>query len=62
MICGQYKIEMRVRNHTTIPRPTMIQTIAQCVPDGHIVDLNGPEIFILVEVFKVRDIYVFIAA
>jgi tRNA acetyltransferase TAN1 len=49
----QYKIELRVRNHTTIPRPLLIQSIAQCVPDGHTVDLQNPQIFVLVEVFKV---------
>ncbi|KDR76001.1 hypothetical protein GALMADRAFT_247216 [Galerina marginata CBS 339.88] len=48
----KYKIELRVRNHTTIPRPTMIQNVAQCVPEGHTVDLENPQIFILVEVFK----------
>ncbi|PPQ95192.1 hypothetical protein CVT26_014883 [Gymnopilus dilepis] len=48
----KYKIELRVRNHTTIPRPTLIQNIAACVPEGHVVDLENPEIFILVEVFK----------
>ncbi|KIM40614.1 hypothetical protein M413DRAFT_165114 [Hebeloma cylindrosporum] len=47
-----YKIELRVRNHTTIPRPLLIQSIAQCVPEGHTVDLQNPRIFILVEVFK----------
>ncbi|KJA14525.1 hypothetical protein HYPSUDRAFT_150271, partial [Hypholoma sublateritium FD-334 SS-4] len=47
-----YKIELRVRNHNTIPRPMLIQTIAQSVPDGHTVDLSNPKIFILVEVFK----------
>jgi len=48
----KYKIELRVRNHTTIPRPTLIQHVAQCVPEGHTVDLENPQIFILVEVFK----------
>ncbi|KAF8910554.1 hypothetical protein CPB84DRAFT_1763965 [Gymnopilus junonius] len=48
----KYKIELRVRNHTTIPRPTLIQNIAQCVPEGHTVDLENPQIFVLVEVFK----------
>jgi tRNA acetyltransferase TAN1 len=47
-----YKIELRVRNHTTIPRLTLIQNVAQCVPEGHTVDLENPRIFILVEVFK----------
>ncbi|EMD31359.1 hypothetical protein CERSUDRAFT_109526 [Gelatoporia subvermispora B] len=48
----KYKIEMRVRNHNKISRDTLIQTIAKCVPEGHIVDLENPEVFILVEVFK----------
>lgn len=59
-----YKIELRVRNHTTIPRPMLIQHIAQCVPECHSVDLENPDIFILVEIFKsvcgvsiVRDYY-----
>ena len=34
----------------------MIQTIASCVPEGHTVDLDDPELFVLVEVFKVRSI------
>lgn len=47
-----YKIELRIRNHTTLSRPTIIQTIADCVPEGHVVNLTDPTIFILVEVFK----------
>ncbi|KIJ94221.1 hypothetical protein K443DRAFT_642276 [Laccaria amethystina LaAM-08-1] len=47
-----YKIELRMRNHTTIPRQTLIQHVAQCIPEGHNVSLANPEIFILVEVFK----------
>jgi len=48
----KYKIEIRMRNHTTIPRATLIQHVAQCVPEGHTVALENPEVFILVEVFK----------
>ncbi|KAF9466611.1 hypothetical protein BDZ94DRAFT_1251348 [Collybia nuda] len=48
----KYKIELRMRNHTTIPRPTIINHIASCVPDSHTVALADPELFILVEVFK----------
>ncbi|PPQ91724.1 hypothetical protein CVT25_012865 [Psilocybe cyanescens] len=48
----KFKIELRVRNHTTIPRPVLIQSVAQCVPEGHSVDLQDPQIFLLVEVFK----------
>ncbi|PFH48748.1 hypothetical protein AMATHDRAFT_149123 [Amanita thiersii Skay4041] len=47
-----YKIELRVRNHTTMQRMDLIQTIALCVPQGHTVSLTEPDIFILVEVFK----------
>ncbi|KAJ7761979.1 hypothetical protein DFH07DRAFT_739785 [Mycena maculata] len=47
-----YKIELRIRNHTTITRPDFIQAIADCVPKVHTVDLEYPELFILVEVFK----------
>ncbi|KAH9481236.1 hypothetical protein JR316_0005758 [Psilocybe cubensis] len=48
----KFKIELRIRNHTTIPRTVLIQNVAQCVPEGHTVDLQDPEIFLLVEVFK----------
>ncbi|RXW16571.1 hypothetical protein EST38_g9284 [Candolleomyces aberdarensis] len=59
-----YKIELRVRNHTTLARPAIIQHIASWVPEGHTVSLDNPEIFVLVEIFKsvcgvsiVRDYY-----
>jgi tRNA acetyltransferase TAN1 len=51
----KYKIEARIRNHTTLSRPTIIQEVAKCVPEGHVVDLDDPEVFVLVEVFKVRS-------
>ncbi|TEB24702.1 hypothetical protein FA13DRAFT_1638326 [Coprinellus micaceus] len=60
----QYKIELRVRNHTTLSRPAIIQHVASWVPEGHKVALDNPEIFILIEIFKsvcgvsiVRDYY-----
>ncbi|KAJ3533100.1 hypothetical protein NMY22_g7472 [Coprinellus aureogranulatus] len=59
-----YKIELRIRNHTTLSRPAIIQHVASWVPEGHKVSLDNPEIFILIEVFKsvcgvsiVRDYY-----
>ncbi|EAU81933.1 hypothetical protein CC1G_06144 [Coprinopsis cinerea okayama7 len=62
----KYKIELRIRNHTTLSRDTLIQHIASWVPEGHTVSLNEPDIFILVEVFKsicgvsiVKDYYKF---
>jgi len=48
----RYKIEARVRNHTTLSRPTIIQEIAKCVPEKYTVDLENPDLFVLVEVFK----------
>ncbi|CAK5269686.1 unnamed protein product [Mycena citricolor] len=48
----QYKIELKMRNHTTIPRDTLIEAIAKCVPEGHSVDLSNPDVFVLVELFK----------
>ncbi|KAF8191595.1 hypothetical protein K438DRAFT_1919436 [Mycena galopus ATCC 62051] len=60
----KYKIELRIRNHTTLSRTDLIEAIAKCVPEGHTVNLEDPELFIIVEVFKsicgvsvVRDYY-----
>ncbi|KAG6821338.1 hypothetical protein H0H93_000199 [Arthromyces matolae] len=47
-----YKIELRLRNHSVIPRQDLIEHIAKCVPEGHTVELTNPQVFILVEVFK----------
>jgi hypothetical protein len=52
----QYKIELKVRNHNTLARQTLIDTIVSCVPSGWTVDLENAEVFILVEVFKVRPL------
>jgi len=43
-----------MRNHSVHTRPVLIEHIAQCVPEGHAVALENPEMFILVEVFKVN--------
>ncbi|KAF8271207.1 hypothetical protein EI94DRAFT_1679705 [Lactarius quietus] len=48
----RYKIEIKVRNHNSIPRQTVIDTIVSCVPTEWTVNLNDAEVFILVEVFK----------
>ncbi|OCB91693.1 hypothetical protein A7U60_g1045 [Sanghuangporus baumii] len=60
----RYKIEIRMRNHSTLSREEIIRAIAQCIPERHKVDLQNPELFILVEIFKatcgmsvVRDYY-----
>ncbi|THG97327.1 hypothetical protein EW026_g4644 [Hermanssonia centrifuga] len=59
-----YKIELRTRNHNTLSRPQIVQELATCVPAQHKVNLEDPEVFILVEIFKstcgmsiVRDYY-----
>src|SRR5260221_10653649 len=51
--CVQYKIELKVRNHNTLSRQTLIDTVVSCVPSGWTVDLEDAKVFILVEVFKV---------
>lgn len=50
----KYKIELRIRNHNTLKRDTLIPELAKSVPEGHTVSLDNPELFILVEIFKVR--------
>ncbi|KIK16105.1 hypothetical protein PISMIDRAFT_30940 [Pisolithus microcarpus 441] len=48
----KYKIELRIRNHSTLTRMEVIQEVAKCVPESYMVDLDDPEVFVLVEVFK----------
>ncbi|KAJ8591740.1 hypothetical protein M405DRAFT_734526 [Rhizopogon salebrosus TDB-379] len=62
----QYKVELRVRNHNTLTRMEIIQEVAKCMPENYAVDLDNPEVFVLVEVFKsvcgmsiVKDYYRF---
>ena len=50
----QYKIELRIRNHSTLSRQNLIEAVADSVPKQLKVDLESPEVFVLVEVFKVR--------
>lgn len=47
-----YKIELRIRNHSTLKRPVVLQELAKCVPEKHKVNLENPEVFVLVEMFK----------
>ncbi|KAH9949989.1 hypothetical protein B0H21DRAFT_725643 [Amylocystis lapponica] len=47
-----YRIELRLRNHNTLSKSAIIQEVAKCVPEGHKVDLENAEVFILIEVFK----------
>ncbi|KIJ13425.1 hypothetical protein PAXINDRAFT_136074 [Paxillus involutus ATCC 200175] len=48
----KYKIDLRMRNHNTLDRLDIIKEVAKCMPDNYTVDLDGPEVFVLVEVFK----------
>ncbi|KAG0694918.1 hypothetical protein DFH29DRAFT_957728 [Suillus ampliporus] len=48
----KYKVELRVRNHNTLTRMEIIQEVAKCMPSNYVVDLDNPEVFVLVEVFK----------
>ena len=43
-----------MRNHNTLTRPQIIEEVAKCVPQTCKVDLENPEVFILIEIFKVR--------
>lgn len=52
----QYKIELKVRNHNTLSRQFLIDTVVSCVPSGWSVNLDDAEVFFLVEVFKVRSV------
>ncbi|KAI6042584.1 hypothetical protein EDC04DRAFT_2878516 [Pisolithus marmoratus] len=48
----KYKVELRSRNHNTLSRMDVIQEVAKCIPESYTVDLDDPEVFVLVEVFK----------
>lgn len=48
----KYKVELRVRNHNTLTRMEIIQEVAKCMPSNYTVDLDNPDAFVLVEVFK----------
>ncbi|KAI9511006.1 hypothetical protein F5148DRAFT_454674 [Russula earlei] len=50
--CCRYKIELKVRNHNTLSRQTLIDTVVSCVPSRWTVDLEHAQVFVLVEVFK----------
>ncbi|WFC94759.1 hypothetical protein MBRA1_001393 [Malassezia brasiliensis] len=49
-----YRIEPRIRSHTSLSRDVLIPLVASCIPDtaAHRADLAHPEVVILVEVLK----------
>ena len=48
----QYRIEPRIRSHTSVTRDRLIPLVASCVPESHRADLSKSEVVILVEIFK----------
>ena len=50
----QYRIEPRIRSHTSLSRDVLIPLVASCIPgEGmHRADLARPEVVVLVEVLK----------
>jgi len=50
----QYRIEPRIRAHTSLTRETLIPLVAACVPadEGHRVDLAHPDVVVVVEVLR----------
>ena len=49
----RFAIRPTIRNHHVLGRDFVIQKVAACVGPGHVVDLKGYEVLILVEVYKV---------
>jgi tRNA acetyltransferase TAN1 len=45
-----------MRNNQIIKRDSLIRQVASIVGSGHRVDLRNPDVFILVEVYKVGNI------
>lgn len=54
----QYKVEARIRNHTSLDKLEVIQEVAKCVPETYVVDLDNAEVFFLVEIFKVGTVLI----
>jgi len=49
-----FKIDIHLRNHTTLDRDDVIANVAECVPKerGHTVSLKLPDKVLLIEIFK----------
>jgi len=48
----KYKIEIKLRNHNVIDRQKAIDEVLQYVPPQHKIDLEHPQVVILLEIFK----------
>lgn len=53
-VLTQYRIEPRIRAHTSLSRDVLIPLVASCVPSSaaHRVDLARPDVIIVVEVLR----------
>lgn len=52
--CPQYAIRPTIRNHSTLKRDEIIDTVATCVGPNHIVDLKNYDLLILVDFYKAQ--------
>ena len=50
----QYAIRPTIRNHSTLKRDEIIDTVATCVGPNHIVDLKNYDLLILVDLYKAQ--------
>jgi len=51
-VATSYKVEMKIRNHNVLEKQAAIDQVVKSVPTGHFVDLERPDLVILVEIFK----------
>lgn len=48
----KYKVEIKLRNHNLIDRMEAIELVVKYVPSQHSIDLEHPDVVVLVEIFK----------
>jgi len=47
-----YKVQIKIRSHNTVQRSDAIEEVLQFVPRKHVIQLEEPDLVILVEIFK----------
>lgn len=52
-LCIKFAIRPSIRNNKEFSRDEVIKSVAAAVGPGHIVDLRGYDLLILVEIYKV---------
>jgi hypothetical protein len=45
----------KIRNNSKVTKEELIPALVNIVPEGHAVSLDGPELVILVNVYKVSE-------